>query len=51
MVIRRHTPDAYKAALAAEDYAFQVAREVSPTLAGRPQVTFAATAPRFGKRA
>jgi hypothetical protein len=53
-IIRRHTPAGYDRLmdLAAQDFARHVAAEVSP---GRhhvfmPRVTFAATAPRFGKR-
>jgi hypothetical protein len=53
-IIRRHTPAGYDRLmeLARIDFARHVAQEVSP---GRhhvflPRVTFASTAPRFGKR-
>lgn len=51
-VVRRHTSVGYDrlAELALADHARQVALEVTPHLTGKPLVTFAANAPRFGKR-
>lgn len=51
MAIRRHTHDAYRAALAAEDFSRQVAQEVSPKLAAPRQVVGGIPAKPFGKRA
>lgn len=52
VVGRRHTHAGYDRCmeLAAQDFARHVAAEVSPKLRGKPQVTFSASAPRFGKR-
>lgn len=51
-VIRRHTAAGYDRCmeLAAIDFARHVAAEVTPKLAGKPQVTYRADAPGFGKR-
>jgi len=51
-VIRRHTAAGYDRCmeLAAQDYARHVARDVSPKLAAKPQVTFQPRSAVFGRR-